>query len=136
MAILTIYKLNGEVYESRFIDFSSRKPSVIGQKARVTIKNGRTYEGFVDAPYNEFSTQSNDVLTLQLYDINSKNCRLRSNDMVTIFIPLEIIEKIETILHSNPRWGVMLTNRFEFPKNKNQLDDEFEKFVRDFNRKK
>lgn len=32
----------------------------------------------------------------------------------TIFIPLNIVEKIEAILHSNPRWGHPPINEFVF----------------------
>lgn len=34
--------------------------------------------------------------------------------MTTVFIPLDIIVKIETILFSNPRWGHSPINEFVF----------------------
>ena len=54
MIIYTRYKFNGEVLFSRFINFEEimdRKYSCLGQMTRVTIKGGKTYEGFADEPY-------------------------------------------------------------------------------------
>lgn len=34
--------------------------------------------------------------------------------MTTVFIPLDVIVKIEFILHSNPRWGHPPINEFVF----------------------
>ncbi|MCT3602015.1 hypothetical protein EFS28_03950 [Lactobacillus acidophilus] len=43
-----------------------------------------------------------------------KTGHLRSSNMVTIFMPLDIITKIEAILYSNPRWGLPPFNEFLF----------------------
>ena len=53
-----------------------------------------TYEGFADEPY--LSVKGN-TLTLKWYDIDYETLGLRSEHMTTVFIPLDIIVKIETI---------------------------------------
>ncbi|WP_103660682.1 hypothetical protein [Lactobacillus sp. HT06-2] len=114
MLILTRYKLNGEVIESRFINISEitkKKYSCLGQMTRVTINDGRTYEGFAREPY--LSGEGNS-LTLELYDIDYETFHLRSDEMTTIFIPVDIVAKIEAISHSNPRWGRPPINEFLF----------------------
>ncbi len=69
-----------------------------------------TYEGFADEPY--LSVKGN-TLTLKWYDIDYETLGLRSEHMTTVFIPLDIIVKIETILFSNPRWGHPPINEFK-----------------------
>lgn len=70
-----------------------------------------TYEGFAGEPY--LSGKGN-TLTLKWYDIDYETLGLRSEHMTTVFIPLDIIVKIETILFSNPRWGHPPINEFVF----------------------
>lgn len=114
MPIFTRYEFNGELVESRFIDvneITNRKYSCLGQMIRVTINNAESYEGFEDEPY--LSGKGN-CLTLKWYDINYETFHLKSGNMTTIFIPLEIIDKIEAILYSNPRWGHPPINEFVF----------------------
>ncbi|CDI58523.1 hypothetical protein [Lactobacillus helveticus] len=59
--------------------------------------------------------------------------------MVTIFIPIGIVAKIEAILYSNPRCGLPPFNEFLFSSEiKRRVfipDDELEQFIRDFNKK-
>ena len=78
---------------------------------RVTIKGGKTYEGFADEPY---LSDKGKCLTLIWYDIDYGTLGLRSGKVTTIFIPLDIIIGIESILHSNPRWGHPPINEFIF----------------------
>ena len=114
MIIYTKYKFNGDVSCSRFIDIeevTDHKYSCLGQMTRVTINDGRTYEGFADEPY--LSGKGN-CLTLKWYDLDYETFGLRSMNSTTIFIPLNIVEKIEAILHSNPRWGHPPINEFVF----------------------
>lgn len=112
MPMFTRYKLSGEVVESRFIDLNEiQKYSILGQKARITTKDGKVCEGFADEPY---LTGKGNSLTLKWYDMDFKTGHLRSSNMVTIFIPLDIITKIEAILYSNPRWGLPPFNEFLF----------------------
>ena len=114
MIIYTRYKFNGEVLFSRFINFEEimdRKYSCLGQMTRVTIKGGKTYEGFADEPY---LSNKGKCLTLIWYDIDYDTLGLRSGKVTTIFIPLDIIIGIESILHSNPRWGHPPINEFVF----------------------
>lgn len=54
------------------------------------------------------------LLEIYRYDLNEETATLRGSDGSTIFIPVEIIEKIEAISHSNPRWGTRSTNKFTF----------------------
>lgn len=92
MPIFTRYKLSGEVVEFRFIELDElKKYSILGQKARVTTKDGKVYEGFADEPYH---TGEGNSLTLMWYDTDYKTGHLRSSNMVTIFIPIGIVAKI------------------------------------------
>lgn len=114
MPIFIRYEFNGELVEFRFIDvneITNRKYSCLGQMTRVTINNAESYEGFADEPY--LSGKGN-CLTLKWYDINYETFHLKSGNMTTIFIPLEIIDKIEAILYSNPCWGHPPINEFVF----------------------
>lgn len=114
MIVYTKYKFSGKVSYSRFIELEEikdRKYSCLGQMTRVTIRGGKTYAGFSDEPY--LSGKGN-CLTLKWYDIDYDTFRLRSSNMVTIFIPLDIIIGIESILYSNPRWGHPPINEFIF----------------------
>ncbi|WP_241146832.1 hypothetical protein [Lactobacillus gallinarum] len=137
MPIFTRYKLSGEVVESRFIELDElTKYSILGQKARVTTKDGKVYEGFADEPYH---TEEGNSLTLMWYDTDYKTGHLRSSNMVTIFIPIGIVAKIEAILYSNPRWGLPPFNEFlfnsEIKRCEFKPDDELKQFIRDFNKK-
>lgn len=90
MPIFTRYKLSGEVVESRFIDLNEiPKYSILGQKARITTKDGKVCEGF-------------------------KTGHLRNSDLATILVPIDTVAKIEVILFSNPRWGTLPFNEFLF----------------------
>lgn len=69
MIIFAKYKFNGEVSDSRFINIeevTEHKYSYLGHMTRITINDGRTYEGFADKPY--LSGKGN-ILTLKWYDI-------------------------------------------------------------------
>lgn len=59
--------------------------------------------------------------------------------MVTVFIPIDIVTKIEAILNSNPRWGLPPFNEFlfsgEIKRCEFKPDDELEQFIREFNKK-
>ena len=84
--------------------------SCLGKKTRITINDGRTYEGFADESYLSWKDH---ILTLKLYDIDYETFGLRSGHMTTIFTPIDIIAKIETIIISNPRWGCPPINEFK-----------------------
>ena len=139
MPIFTRYRLSGKVVESRFIDsdeITQHKYSILGQKARITTNDGKVYEGFADEPYH---TGEGNSLTLMWYDTDYKTGHLRSSNMVTIFIPIGIVAKIEAILYSNPRWGLPPFNEFLFSSEIKRCefkpDEELKQFIRDFNKK-
>ena len=73
------------------------------------------------------------------YDTDYKTGHLSSSNMVTIFIPIGIVAKIEAILYSNPRWGLPPFNEFLFSSEIKRCefkpDDELKQFIRDFNKK-
>lgn len=139
MIILTKYRLSGKVIESRFIDLdeiTKRDYSNLGQKVRITTKDGKAYAGFADEPYHTGRGKS---LTLMCYDIDYEKHKLRSSNMTITFIPLDIVVKIEAILYSNPRWGTGLTNKFEFSKPVKYTPEEekkLQKIIDNFNAKK
>ena len=59
--------------------------------------------------------------------------------MVTIFIPIDTVAKIEAILYSNPRCGLPPVNEFLFSSEIKRCEfkpyDEMKQFIRDFNKK-
>lgn len=139
MIIFTKYRLNSKVLESKSIDLdeiTEHEYNALGQKVRITTKDGKTYTGFADEPYRTGKGKS---LTLMRYDIDLEKHKLRSSNITTIYIPLDVVVKIEAILYSNPRWGTELTNEFEFPKPVKftpEQEKELQKIIDKFNAKK
>ncbi|WP_416353267.1 hypothetical protein ACNAN0_10725 [Agrilactobacillus fermenti] len=83
----------------------------MGEKVRITMNDGNVYVGFWDAPFENHSAKTAELVR---YDLDENNSKLRSFNNVSIFIPIQNIVKIEAILHSNPRWGTRPTNKFVF----------------------
>ena len=105
MPIFTRYKLSGEVTESWFIDLNEitqRKYSILGQKARITTKDGKVCEGF-------------------------KTGHLRNSDLATILVPIDTVAKIEVILFSDPHWGTPPFNEFLFSSEIKQKINDYKK---------
>ena len=93
-----------------------------GMMIRCAMKNGGFCEGFAD-PFRthgkaEFDGAVHDFIYLWTWDhLDEETHRLVgdfSSKFNQTFVPVEIqeIESIDAILHSNPRWGGKLINRF------------------------
>lgn len=105
-----VYNLSGKVLDTQLIEPQSIEEKTLGQKVRITLNDGKNYEGFTDS---SFDSKTQKKLVLFLYDIDEEHNNLRSNKEINIFIPLEKVAQVETIKFSNPRWGSPLTNKFE-----------------------
>lgn len=115
------YNLAGEIIEQHPLDLDHPKVNPLGQKVRITVNDGKKYVGFLDTPLmvpalmNTFFKETVvNYLQISRYDLDEDSPKLRSYNSIAIFIPTAIVEKIEAILYSNPRWGSQLTNEFIF----------------------
>lgn len=79
------------------------------------------------------------MMILKWYDTDYKTGHLRSGNMVTIFMLIATVAKIEVILNSNPHWCLPPFNEFlfssEIKRSVFKPDDELKQFIRDFNKK-
>lgn len=107
------YNLSGKIVEQYSCNFDQLKANPIGEKVRVTMDDSKIYIGFWDSFLGQSKIQTAEV---SQYDLNEETAKLKSSNMVVIFVPTNRIAKLEVILHSNPRWGTVLTNKFEFSK--------------------
>ncbi len=84
-----------------------------GMLSRCTLKDGTEKVGYIEA--NPFDTKIN-LWTWK--NIDEENHALIGDDdtkydQITEAVNIDDIEKVETKLHSNPRWGGKITNKFE-----------------------
>lgn len=107
------YNLAGKVVEQYSCDFDQLKANLIGEKVRVTMDNGKICVGFWDTFLGKGKVQTAEI---SQYDLDEKTSKLRSFNSIVAFVPTSRIAKLEAILHSNPRWGMGPTNKFEFSK--------------------
>lgn len=105
------YSLTGEVIEQYSCDFDQLNTHPVGKKVKVTMNDGKTYVGF----WNVWQGQKVvEVAEINKYDLDESTAKLRSNNVLTTFVPTSKISQIEAIVHSNPRWGIRPSNKFEF----------------------
>ena len=103
---ISIYSLSGGLVKRAEVTADSF------EKVRVTTADGTVVEGFWDTA---ISTQGLPAkVKIGRYDLDEATGTLQSGREIFTFIQSAKIVKIEAILHSNPRWGGKVTNRFEF----------------------
>lgn len=110
------YDLQGNVKLKTTFDFT--RHSCHGQKTRITTTDGCQYIGFMNftgktMPGTLQPAENPSVFELQRFDIDSFTKKVRSNNLISIFIPLNITTRVEAILYSNPRWGRYPNNKFQ-----------------------
>lgn len=107
------YNLSGKIVEKYSCDFDQLKANPIGEKVRITTDDGKGYIGFWDTFLEQGTVQ---IVEISQYDLDERTSKLRSSNGIVAFVPTNRITKLETILHSNPRWGTRPSNKFEFSK--------------------
>lgn len=131
---IIFYKLNGEISSEEFINEESLKRTN-GMMIKCFMKNNEEESGFA-SPYNdcekEFTDSDQDNINLWTWANldEDKHELIGDNDskykVNTKKVKIKDIVYIKAILHSNPRWGGKLTNRFEYFQSrfKNNINDE------------
>ncbi|AVK62207.1 hypothetical protein C5Z25_10660 [Lactobacillus sp. CBA3605] len=107
------YNLSGKIVEQYSCDFDQLTDNPIGEKVKVTMDDGKMYIGFFDTFIGQGIIQA---VEISQYDLDEETSKLRSFNSIVTFVPTNRITKLEAILHSNPRWGIRPTNKFEFSK--------------------
>ena len=109
---ISIYSLSGGLVKRAEVTADSFDFNLLGEKVRVKTADGTEVEGFWDTA---ISTQGLPAkVKIGRYDLDEATGTLQSGREIFTFIQSAKIVKIEAILHSNPRWGGKVTNRFEF----------------------
>ena len=98
-----------------------------GMMTRCTMSNGTEEIGFADSTgicnKKIYDGKINEHIYLWTWDNLDENTgKLKGNDdekynQTFKAVKIDDIEKIEAIIHSNPRWGGKLTNKFEIYNN-------------------
>lgn len=117
MREIIFYKLNGTI-KSTTVLTKETLTQCHGMKVKCHLKDGTAAVGFADV----YGTNNavHDSVYLRTYDhLDEARHELigpddTKYDQTFHDVPLCDITKIEAILHSNPRWGTMLTNEFSF----------------------
>ena len=123
MREIIFYKLNGTV--KNVVALTAGNLSYCnGMKLKCYLKNGDEVIGFVDVyrthNENEFDNKIHDYIYLWTFDnLDEEQHKLVGSDdkkynQTFNKVNIDDIIKIEAILYSNPRWGVSLTNKFQF----------------------
>lgn len=130
MRKIIYYEKNGIFCKEESLSLESLK-NAIGKMSKCCMKNGTVIIGFAD-PYRvyknsplPFDEKVHDFIYLWKWEnLDEKTHQLIGDDIHKydqIFQRVEIqdIETMECILHSNPRWGTELTNKFDYFKSDN-----------------
>lgn len=114
---ITIYDLSLKIVKEEILD-EDTLTSYQGQKARLKLLDGSTREGFIET--SEFAKDRIVGLWTFTYLDESTHELVGEppvrNELSWQFIPINLITAVDLILYSNPRWGVILTNKFEIVK--------------------
>ena len=123
MREIIFYNLHGEIKNREQLNHHSIA-KCNGMKIKCWLKDESQKVGFADVfrihDNNEYNEMIKDYINLCTYDhLDEERNQLVGDDdskynQTYIKIAIDDIEKIEAILHSNPRWGTRLTNKFQF----------------------
>ncbi|TSO26720.1 hypothetical protein [Lactobacillus sp. LL6] len=108
------YSLSGKIIKEAEFLIDLFKENPIGEKVRITLINNKQYIGFWDTLIEDQLLP--EKIKVSCYDLDEVTGSLKSSKNITSYVPVNRIFKIEVILHSNPRWGVPITNKFIFIK--------------------
>lgn len=139
MGKIILYKLNGDKNKILELTLENIK-NINGMKVKCHLKDNTDKVGFADVyrtnDKDGFDNEIHDYINLWTYDLlDEETHKLVGTDnnrynQTTIKIFIDDIVEIEAILHSNPRWGTMLTNKFCFFKNDNKEKLEIPDFLK------
>ncbi|QDR73630.1 hypothetical protein FOD75_11070 (plasmid) [Limosilactobacillus reuteri] len=106
-----------------------------GEKTRLTLSDSSVHEGFIET--SKFA--DDDIIGLWTFTfLNDETHDLESdyplkNEQTWEFIPVSLITSVDLLLHSNPRWGGILTNKFQVVKpdleEREKINKEFMKLM-------
>lgn len=123
MRKIIFYKLDGKVKSEEILN-KKNLCHILGMMSKCTMTNGAKEIGFalpIETHNKEkYDEKVHDYIYLWTWDnLNENTGELIGDDdekYNQTFKPVKIddIEKIESIIFSNPRWGGKLTNKFEF----------------------
>lgn len=106
------YNQAGKITKRCICELNQLKRSPLGQKVKVTLNDEKQYIGF----WYTFLRVDTKIVEISKYDLDENTGELRSGNSLVTFIPTNKIFRLEAILYSNPRWGVVPTNKFIFSK--------------------
>ncbi|WP_196029984.1 hypothetical protein [Longicatena caecimuris] len=125
MKEIVYYTLSGEIKNKEKLTVDSIV-KCNGMKVRCWLNDNSQKVGFMDAfrihDENNYDGIIKDYINICTFDNLDENKNQligydnSKYDQTCIKVDIEDIEKIEAILHSNPRWGTRLTNEFKFNK--------------------
>lgn len=132
MAKIIFYKLNGIV--KNMLDLTEENlKQCNGMKLKCYLNDNSEVVGFADVfrthNKDEFDNEVHDYIYLCTFDnLDEETHQLVGEDdkrynQTFKKVNIEDILKVEAILHSNPRWGTRLTNKFEFYSKSNSNED-------------
>lgn len=120
---IIFYSLNGKIKEIVLLDKNNLE-EIDGMMTRCTMKDGTEVVGlanvFKTCETNFDSFTVGDYIYLSTWDnLDEKSHKLSGTveekyNQTHTKVYIEDIIKVESILHSNPRWGGLLTNKFIF----------------------
>ena len=139
MKKIILYQLDGQIKSEEELTKENLK-HINCMMTKCTMIKGTEEVGFADPTgiydKEKYDGKIHEYIYLSTWDnLNEKTGRLEGDDNEKYnqtFRPVKIddIKKVEAIIHSNPRWGAKLTNKFEFLSNDaNQKELEIPKFL-------
>lgn len=115
---ICFYKLNGTLKDEVAFNEENLK-STFGMKVRCVFEDGTEKIGYACCNDNYYKNNMIDCIgNFELWTL--KNFNIDKPNMVYeqefTSVDLTNVERIDAILHSNPRWGTIPSNKFEFAK--------------------
>lgn len=127
MKEIIYYDLSGKIINREQLNINNIG-KCNGMKIRCWLKDNSQKVGFADVyrihDENDYDGTVKEYINLCIFvNLDEDKNQLIGNDdskyeQSYIKVEIEDIETIEAILHSNPRWGTSLTNKFQFSDSK------------------
>jgi len=119
------YKLDGTVdHTEKLID--ENLGHILGMKSKFTYTDGNEIIGYASCNENYYKNGQKEYMPyIEVWTLENFN-EDKPNDLynqVFTKVDMDNVVKIESILHSNPRWGTTPSNKFEFTKPKRFEND-------------
>ena len=129
---ICFYKLNGTMQNE--VDFNEENlKGTFGMKVRCVFKDGTEKVGYSCCNDNYYKNGMIDCISnFELWTLRDFNIDKPNMIYEQEFTPVDLtnIERIDAILHSNPRWGTPPSNTFDFKKgSKEKIELEIPEFL-------